>query len=262
MDDGGVCGVRPALSRLPIDVPEFRNFVWKQFSRPYTYQASLRCRGRLVRRPRRRTATFGPRCSTGPTPVDVLLDLARRHRHGRRRGRNHCGPASVDAPRGGTVRLLSASARVRTVLRVTGLEHATDRPVPPVRRRPPSARRERVCDTLGRVWPPIVPGHRRSCFRSSTVSCGKLPPDTSGASVATTRCNRPRSSTRPGFGSRTSAGAEWQGRTHGLALAAQAMRRLLVDHGRHQKRQKRGGGAQNLVLDELLLAASTGRGAG
>jgi RNA polymerase sigma factor (TIGR02999 family) len=53
-------------------------------------------------------------------------------------------------------------------------------------------------------------------------------------------------------------GAEWQGRTHGLALAAQAMRRLLIDHGRHQKRQKRGGGAPNLVLDELLQAASTG----
>ena len=35
------------------------------------------------------------------------------------------------------------------------------------------------------------------------------------------------------------------------------MRRLLVDHGRHQKRQKRGGGAQNLVLDDLIEAAST-----
>ena len=53
-------------------------------------------------------------------------------------------------------------------------------------------------------------------------------------------------------------GAQWHGRTHGLALAAQAMRRLLVDHGRHQKRQKRGGGAENVVLDDLLLAASTG----
>jgi RNA polymerase sigma factor (TIGR02999 family) len=52
-------------------------------------------------------------------------------------------------------------------------------------------------------------------------------------------------------------GAEWQGRTHGLALAAQAMRRLLVDHGRHQKREKRGGGAQPIVFDELLKAAST-----
>jgi RNA polymerase sigma factor (TIGR02999 family) len=53
-------------------------------------------------------------------------------------------------------------------------------------------------------------------------------------------------------------GAEWQGRTHGLALAAQAMRRLLVDHGRHQKRQKRGGGVQNLAIDDMLMAASAG----
>src|SRR5689334_12302787 len=54
-------------------------------------------------------------------------------------------------------------------------------------------------------------------------------------------------------------GKEWQGRTHGMALAAQAMRRLLVDHGRHQKREKRGGGAQPLALDELLKAAETAR---
>src|SRR3954468_9454132 len=49
-----------------------------------------------------------------------------------------------------------------------------------------------------------------------------------------------------------------QGRTHGLALAAQAMRRLLVDHGRHQKREKRGGGAKPMPLDDLLQAAATG----
>ena len=52
-------------------------------------------------------------------------------------------------------------------------------------------------------------------------------------------------------------GDEWQGRTHGLALAAQAMRRLLIDHGRHQKRQKRGGGLQHVTLDELLKAGGT-----
>jgi RNA polymerase sigma factor (TIGR02999 family) len=51
---------------------------------------------------------------------------------------------------------------------------------------------------------------------------------------------------------------KWQGRTHGLALGAQAMRRLLVDHGRHQKRDKRGGGAQAVALDDLLIAAATG----
>src|SRR5262245_23373980 len=47
------------------------------------------------------------------------------------------------------------------------------------------------------------------------------------------------------------------GRTHGLALAAQAMRRLLVDHGRRQKRDKRGGGEAPVVFDELLKAANT-----
>lgn len=48
------------------------------------------------------------------------------------------------------------------------------------------------------------------------------------------------------------------GRTHGLALAAQAMRRLLVDHGRHQKRDKRGGGAKPVSLDDLVKADKTG----
>jgi RNA polymerase sigma factor (TIGR02999 family) len=52
-------------------------------------------------------------------------------------------------------------------------------------------------------------------------------------------------------------GVRLHGRTHGLALAAQAMRRLLVDHGRHQKRDKRGGGAQPVVLDDLIKAAET-----
>src|SRR3954462_3024560 len=48
-----------------------------------------------------------------------------------------------------------------------------------------------------------------------------------------------------------------QGRTQGLALAAQAMRRLLADHGRHQKRQKRGGRIPHVELDELVQAATT-----
>jgi len=52
-------------------------------------------------------------------------------------------------------------------------------------------------------------------------------------------------------------GSEWQGRTHGLALAAQAMRRLLVDHGRHQKSDKRGGRLPHVELDELFQAAKT-----
>ncbi|MCC7415610.1 MAG: sigma-70 family RNA polymerase sigma factor [Acidobacteria bacterium] len=50
----------------------------------------------------------------------------------------------------------------------------------------------------------------------------------------------------------------WQGRTHGLALGAQAMRRLLVDHGRHQKREKRGGGVRPVSLDEMVEAGAAG----
>src|SRR5690349_17273809 len=52
--------------------------------------------------------------------------------------------------------------------------------------------------------------------------------------------------------------AQWQGRTHVLAVGAQAMRRLLVDHGRHQKRDKRGGGATPIALDDVLNAAAAG----
>jgi RNA polymerase sigma-70 factor, ECF subfamily len=50
----------------------------------------------------------------------------------------------------------------------------------------------------------------------------------------------------------------WQGRTHVLAVGAQAMRRLLVDHGRHQKRDKRGGGVAPVALDDVLNAAAAG----
>lgn len=41
-------------------------------------------------------------------------------------------------------------------------------------------------------------------------------------------------------------------RGHFLALAATAMRQVLVDHARHRHRQKRGGHVLRLPLDELL----------
>jgi len=43
-----------------------------------------------------------------------------------------------------------------------------------------------------------------------------------------------------------------QGRSHFLALAAQAMRRLLVDHARHRNRTKRGGDWQRVTFDPGL----------
>jgi RNA polymerase sigma-70 factor, ECF subfamily len=47
---------------------------------------------------------------------------------------------------------------------------------------------------------------------------------------------------------------DWQGRTHFYAVAAQAMRRILVDHARHRGAVKRGGGQKRLQLDDQLLS--------
>src|SRR5262245_15586131 len=44
---------------------------------------------------------------------------------------------------------------------------------------------------------------------------------------------------------------EWQNRAHFLALAAQMMRRILVESARNRQRQKRGGGAVHVNLDDV-----------
>lgn len=48
---------------------------------------------------------------------------------------------------------------------------------------------------------------------------------------------------------------DWQGRTHFLAIGAQAMRRILVDHARQKNRQKRGQGRKRVVFDELITVS-------
>ena len=45
---------------------------------------------------------------------------------------------------------------------------------------------------------------------------------------------------------------DWQNRSHFFAIASQAMRRILVDHARSRHREKRGGPAENLPLDDAL----------
>ena len=44
---------------------------------------------------------------------------------------------------------------------------------------------------------------------------------------------------------------EWQDRTHFLAVAAQMMRRILVEFARNRQRQKRGGGALHVSLNDV-----------
>jgi RNA polymerase sigma-70 factor, ECF subfamily len=46
---------------------------------------------------------------------------------------------------------------------------------------------------------------------------------------------------------------DWQGRAHFFGVAAQLMRRILIDHARSHLRQKRGGEHPKVSLDEALV---------
>lgn len=46
----------------------------------------------------------------------------------------------------------------------------------------------------------------------------------------------------------------WQNRAHFMGLVAQAMRRILADHARRHRAQKRGGGAVRVLLEEGEIA--------
>ena len=53
---------------------------------------------------------------------------------------------------------------------------------------------------------------------------------------------------------------EWESRTHFFAVAAQAMRRILVDYAKAKHREKRGGDNIKLSLDEVMLVAAEEKG--
>jgi RNA polymerase sigma factor (TIGR02999 family) len=48
---------------------------------------------------------------------------------------------------------------------------------------------------------------------------------------------------------------QWRGRAHFFGIAAQMIRRILVDHARAQRADKRGAGAVRLELDESIAVA-------
>lgn len=49
-------------------------------------------------------------------------------------------------------------------------------------------------------------------------------------------------------------GAAWQSRAHFMAVAARAMRQILIDYARYQRAEKRGSGQRPISLDELESA--------
>ena len=52
--------------------------------------------------------------------------------------------------------------------------------------------------------------------------------------------------------------SRWENRAHFFRVAAQAMRRVLVNHARDRKRLKRGGGAHRMPLEDFDGAAEQG----
>jgi RNA polymerase sigma factor (TIGR02999 family) len=52
---------------------------------------------------------------------------------------------------------------------------------------------------------------------------------------------------------------QWEGRVHFFAAAAQAMRRILVDHARERRAAKRGGAAERVSLDGETPVAAPGK---
>jgi len=49
---------------------------------------------------------------------------------------------------------------------------------------------------------------------------------------------------------------QWQNRAHFFAIAAQAIRRILVDHARRRRNKKRGGDAPRVSFDEGLIVST------
>jgi RNA polymerase sigma-70 factor, ECF subfamily len=49
------------------------------------------------------------------------------------------------------------------------------------------------------------------------------------------------------------ADVDWQDRVHFFAVSARLLRRILVDHAKANRRQKRGGGAETISLDEAVM---------
>src|SRR5215216_4337955 len=52
---------------------------------------------------------------------------------------------------------------------------------------------------------------------------------------------------------------EWHDRAHFLAVSARVMRRILVDHARARRAQKRGGAAAMVTFDEALVVTDEPR---
>ena len=89
--------------------------------------------------------------------------------------------------------------------------------------------------------------------RSSTGSCIGWPSAISGGSGPATRSSRRAIVNEAYMRLIGRQGADWQNRAHFFAVAAQSMRRILVEHARRRDAKKRGGEGSRYLLDTVVM---------
>ncbi len=97
-------------------------------------------------------------------------------------------------------------------------------------------------------------------FLASTRICGASRPTISGGNARITRCNQPPSYTNAYLRLGEQDRVNWRNRSHFVGVAAQLMRRILVDHARAHHAGKRGGHDTRIPLDDALEPAAPDRG--
>ena len=93
-----------------------------------------------------------------------------------------------------------------------------------------------------------------SWYRSSVASCGTGPVRICDASNPITRCSRQRRFIKAYLRLTAQDRVAWQNRAH-FAIAAQMMRRVLVDHAREHLAAKRPGGHLKVLLDDGIASS-------
>jgi RNA polymerase sigma-70 factor, ECF subfamily len=91
------------------------------------------------------------------------------------------------------------------------------------------------------------------CCLCYTKSCAAPPEPICGASDPDTRCKTTALVNEVFLRLVDIHQVEWHDRVHFLTMAAQLMRRILVDHARRRGYRKRGGGERPVPLDESAM---------
>ena len=91
-----------------------------------------------------------------------------------------------------------------------------------------------------------------NCCRSSITNCGASPEINFEMSAKITHCRRLRSFTKRICDLIEQHEVDWNNRLHFFSIAAEMMRRILVNYAIQRNAKKRGDGATKIALDEAV----------